>query len=209
MHYLLLDSPFNFKEQALLVIPTFLPDPRSPDFPEAVKNFIENLMKEQRRSTLVLFTSHALLKDMYESLRLTFEAEKVNLLAQGITGGRHTLINEFRQIPHSFLFGTDSFWEGVDLPGKALEILLITKLPFDVPTEPVIQAKAEMIQRMGGNPFMDFTIPEAVIRLRQGFGRLIRSTTDYGAVIILDNRIIKKNVWTNLFRFITSPKPNI
>lgn len=192
LQLLLLDSPFNFQEQALLVIPTFLPDPRSPEYPEAVKSFLETLMREQRRGTLVLFTSHALLKDMYESLHLTFEVEKVNLLAQGITGSRHALINEFKENPHSFLFGTDSFWEGIDVPGKALEILLITKLPFDVPTEPVIQAKAEMIQRMGGNPFMDFTIPEAVIRLRQGFGRLIRSTTDYGAVIILDNRVIKK-----------------
>ncbi|OGB60266.1 MAG: hypothetical protein A2Y94_02130 [Caldithrix sp. RBG_13_44_9] len=189
---LLLDSPFNFEEQALLAIPTFLPDPRSSDYRDAVKKFIEQLVKEQPRGTLVLFTSHALLKDMYESLRLTFEAEKIPLLAQGISGNRHSLINEFKQHPKSYLFGTDSFWEGIDVPGEALEILLITKLPFDVPTEPVIQAKAEMIQRMGGNPFMDFTIPEAVIRLRQGFGRLIRSTSDYGAVIILDNRVIKK-----------------
>jgi predicted DnaQ family exonuclease/DinG family helicase len=192
LQLLMLDSPFNFKEQALLAVPAFIPDPRSPDYREAIKNFIEQLVKEQPRGTLVLFTSHALLRDMYESLRMTFEAERITLLAQGISGNRHSLINEFKQHPNSYLFGTDSFWEGIDVPGKALEILLITKLPFDVPTEPVIQAKAEMIQRMGGNPFMDFTIPEAVIRLRQGFGRLIRSTSDFGAVIILDNRIIKK-----------------
>ncbi|MCK4894459.1 MAG: helicase, partial [Calditrichia bacterium] len=121
-----------------------------------------------------------------------FESEKIPLLAQGKSGGRHAIINEFKKNSPSFLFGTDSFWEGIDVPGQALELLLLTKIPFDVPTDPIIQAKAEMIEREGGNPFMDYTVPEAVIKFRQGFGRLIRSTSDTGAVIILDNRIIKK-----------------
>ena len=123
---------------------------------------------------------------------MEYESEKIDLLARGIDGSRNSLINQFRANPKSVLFGTDSFWEGVDVPGESLEMLLITKLPFDVPTEPIIQAKAEMIQNEGGNPFMEYTVPEAIIRFRQGFGRLIRSTTDYGAIITLDNRIITK-----------------
>ncbi len=189
---LLLDSPFNYEEQVLLAVPVYIPDPRSAEFNNAIKHFLEGLVREQRRGSLVLFTSYSMLNGMYEALRLTLESEKVPLLAQGINGSRHSIINQFKAIPHSMLFGTDSFWEGIDVPGKSLEILLITKLPFDVPSEPVIQAKAELIQKQGGNPFMEYSIPEAVIKLRQGFGRLIRSRSDYGAVIILDNRVVKK-----------------
>jgi Rad3-related DNA helicase len=187
-----LESPFDYKKQVQFIIPSFMPDPRSSGYREALKSFIEQLVREQPRGTLVLFTSYSLLNEMYESLKLLFDSEKIPLLAQGISGGRHSITNEFKQNPQSFLFGTDSFWEGIDVPGEALENLLITKLPFDVPTEPVIQAKAEQIELNGGNAFMDYTIPEAVIKLRQGFGRLIRSKSDIGTIIILDNRIIKK-----------------
>ncbi len=189
---LLLDSPFNYDEQVLLAVPSYLPDPRSVEFRDSVKEILTQLATEHPRGTLTLFTSYAMLNEMYTSLRLTYESENVSLLAQGISGNRHMLINEFKRNPRSVLFGTDSFWEGIDVPGEALEILLITKLPFDVPTEPIIEAKAEMVEREGGNPFMDFTLPEAVIRFRQGFGRLVRSKSDFGAVIILDNRVIKK-----------------
>ncbi|GAB4364899.1 MAG: helicase C-terminal domain-containing protein [Calditrichia bacterium] len=189
---LLLDTHFNYQEQVFLAIPAFFPDPRSVQFRDAVKNLLTRLSKEQRRGTLVLFTAYSLLNEVYESLRLTYESEKIPLLAQGKTGSRHLLINQFKEIPDSVLFGTDSFWEGIDVPGKALQILVITKLPFDVPSEPIVQAKAEMIKKAGGNPFMEYTIPEAVIKFRQGFGRLIRSKSDFGVVLVLDNRIIKK-----------------
>ena len=189
---LLLPSPFRYEEQVLLAIPAFFPDPRSPEFREYTRDFLRDLNRAQKRGTLVLFTSYALLNEIYNALKTDFEVEKTPLLAQGISGSRHLLITRFREIAHSVLLGTDSFWEGVDVPGEALEILLITKLPFDVPSDPVIQAKMELIRKKGGNPFMDFTVPEAVIRFRQGFGRLIRSNSDYGAVIILDNRVIKK-----------------
>jgi predicted DnaQ family exonuclease/DinG family helicase len=189
---LMLDSPFNYKRQVLVAIPSYFPDPRSPDYRTTIKQFLEQLVREQPRGTLVLFTSYSLLNDVFDSLRMRFESEKISLLAQGISGSRHAIINEFKQHPNSFLLGTDSFWEGIDVPGKALEMLLLTKLPFDVPTEPIVQAKAELIQKQGGNAFLDYTIPEAVIKFRQGFGRLIRSKLDYGAVIILDNRVIKK-----------------
>jgi len=189
---LLLDSPFNYHEQVLLSIPTFFPDPRQPEYQSSVKEFLEKLATTLPRGTLVLFTSYSMLNNIYRGVKLTFDAANVPLLGQGIDGSRHSIINRFKEIKTSFLFGTDSFWEGIDVPGEALEILLITRLPFDVPSDPVIQAKAELIRKQGGNPFMDFTIPEAVIRFRQGFGRLIRSKTDYGAIIILDTRVVKK-----------------
>lgn len=189
---LLLASPFNFDEQTFLAILSFIPDPRSAEYREAIKVILSQLALEHPRGTLVLFTSYAMLNEMYTSLRLNYESEKVNLLAQGISGNRHVIISEFKKNSRSVLFGTDSFWEGIDIPGDALEILLITKLPFDVPTEPIVQAKAEMIEKGGGNAFLDYTLPEAVIRFRQGFGRLVRSKSDYGAIIILDNRLTKK-----------------
>jgi len=187
-----LDSPFDYARQVLILIPSYFPDPRAANYRAALKEFLLQLQKEQRRGTLVLFTSYSMLNDVYQALSLSFESEQIPLLAQGISGSRHSIINEFKKNTHSFLLGTDSFWEGVDIPGNALEILLLTKIPFDVPSDPIIQAKAEMIEREGGNPFMDYTLPEAVIKFRQGFGRLIRSTSDTGVVIILDNRIIKK-----------------
>lgn len=189
---LLLDSPFHYEEQVLLLVPAYIPEPKEPEYLPQVKRFLQQLAKHLPRGTLVLFTSYAMLNDVYYAVRENFEAENLPLLGQGIDGSRHTIMSQFKMIERSVLFGTDSFWEGVDVPGKALEVLLITRLPFDVPSEPIIQAKAELIRKQGGNPFMDFSIPEAVIRLRQGFGRLIRSQSDYGAIILLDTRVIKK-----------------
>ena len=189
---LFLDSPFNYQEQVWLGVPDFILEPSHPEFLPAVKQFIARLVQELPRGTLVLFTSYAMLNNVYQAVRNVFEAERVPLLGQGIHGSRHALINLFKEVEQSFLFGTDSFWEGVDVPGKALEVLLITRLPFDVPSDPVIQAKTELIRQQGGNPFMEFTIPEAVIKFRQGFGRLIRNRQDFGAIIILDTRVVRK-----------------
>jgi Rad3-related DNA helicase len=115
--------------------------------------------------------------------------EKVLLLAQGKSGSRTGIINQFREDRNSILFGTDSFWEGVDVPGDALEMLIITKLPFDVPSEPLIAAKLEKIKQAGGNPFVEYSVPEAIIKFRQGFGRLIRHKNDIGVVLVCDNRL--------------------
>ena len=188
----LLDSPFNYMEQVLLLVPTFIADPRDPEYSVHIQDFIKKIIQHVPRGMLVLFTSYALLNNVYKAVRTSFQAQNILLLGQGIDGSRHSLINQFKAVKNSVLFGTDSFWEGVDVPGKALEILLITRLPFEVPSEPIVQAKAEMIRRQGGNPFLDYFIPEAVIRFRQGFGRLIRSKSDYGAIIILDTRVVKK-----------------
>ncbi len=188
----LLSSPFNYEEQVLLGVPTFLPDPSHPEYLARLRDVLAKLMLRHRRGTLVLFTSYSMLNNIYKTLRPTMQAEEISLLGQGIDGSRHVIINRFKQEEGSVLLGTDSFWEGVDVPGKALELVLITKLPFDVPSDPVIKARSELIERQGGNPFMDFAIPEAVIRFRQGFGRLIRSREDYGAILVLDNRVVNK-----------------
>ncbi len=189
---ILLDSPFNYPEQVMLGVPSFLPDPASPQYTSELKKLLEKMAVEMPRGTLVLFTAYSMLNNVYQGIRHTFDSEDVLLLGQGIDGGRHAIINRFKSQEGAFLLGTDSFWEGIDVPGKALEQVLITKLPFDVPSDPVIQARSELIKSQGGNPFSEFAIPEAVIRFRQGFGRLIRSRADYGAVLILDTRIVKK-----------------
>ncbi len=192
IHTLRLDSPFQYSEQVFLGVPSYFPDPNSPDFPAAVKTLLTALATRIGRGTLVLFTSYNTLNNVYDSLRDLFAAQRISLLGQGIDGSRHALINRFKSEKDAMLLGTDSFWEGVDVPGEALELVVITKLPFDVPSDPVIQAKSELIQNQGGNPFIEYSVPEAVIRFRQGFGRLIRSRSDYGAVLILDTRVIKK-----------------
>ncbi|MCK5119553.1 MAG: hypothetical protein KAQ78_08220, partial [Candidatus Latescibacteria bacterium] len=117
-------------------------------------------------------------------------AEGTLLLGQGLDGSRTHIIGQFKEDRTSVLFGTDSFWEGVDVPGEALELLVITKLPFAVPTEPLVAAQIEKLEQAGKNAFLHYSVPEAVIRFRQGFGRLIRHRTDVGAVIVLDNRVI-------------------
>ncbi len=192
LELLLLDSPFNYDEQVLLMVPNYFPEPRHPSFKSLLKDFLRKLVAAHPRGTLALFTSYALLNELYYDLKLDFQSHNVTLLGQRIDGSRHVLINRFKEEKNSILFGTDSFWEGIDVPGDALEILLITKLPFDVPSEPIIQAKIERIQKEGGNPFMEYTVPEAIIRFRQGFGRLIRSKDDFGAIIILDTRVVRK-----------------
>ncbi|NOX88529.1 MAG: DEAD/DEAH box helicase [Calditrichaeota bacterium] len=183
------DSPFDFEKQLLLAVTDFLPDPRSENFAEAVKQFIIRLHGQERRGLLVLLTNYNMLNQMYEALKPHFDAENIVILAQGKSGSRTNILNQFKENRESILLGTDSFWEGIDVPGDALELLFIPKLPFDVPTEPVIAARMEEIKRRGGNPFMEYSLPEAIIKFRQGFGRLIRNKNDFGSVIIGDNRV--------------------
>ncbi len=190
---LMLDSPFRYREQVLLGIASFLPPPTDKrHFPE-LKKLIRELSQRLRRGSLVLFTSYSTLNEVYRDVQNDMKLAQMPLLAQGLDGGRHAIISRFKREKPAFLFGTDSFWEGVDIPGDALELVAITKLPFDVPTDPVFQAKSEMIEARGGNSFYELSIPEAVIRFRQGFGRLIRSRQDFGAVLILDNRVSTKS----------------
>ncbi|KAA3617559.1 MAG: hypothetical protein D8M58_01640 [Calditrichaeota bacterium] len=182
-------SPFDFENQIFLGVTDFMPDPRNEDFTEQLINLIQDIHQSEKKGTMVLFTSYSMLNYVYNILKPHMDAERILLLAQGKSGSRTNIINQFKENKDSILLGTDSFWEGVDVPGDALQILIIPKLPFDVPTEPLIAARMEEIKEKGGNPFFDYSVPEAIIKFRQGFGRLIRSKSDYGAVICCDNRL--------------------
>jgi Rad3-related DNA helicase len=186
------DSPFDHIRQSALVVPTFLPSPNEGDFIDETGELLYEIACGARRGMLVLFTSRGHLYRAYYDLRDRFTREGITLLAQGVDGSRSLLLRRFKEEPKSVLFGTDSFWEGVDVPGAALEIVVISKLPFAVPSEPVIQAQMEEIEKTGGNPFMEYSVPSAAIKLRQGAGRLIRHRKDRGVIVLFDKRVHTK-----------------
>ncbi len=183
-------SPFDYKAQSAVIIPSFLHSPKEDDFIQDTNDVLFSLAHDVNRGMLVLFTSLSHLQQSYYELKDKFTHSGITLLAQGIDGSRNNILRRFQKETLSVLFGTDSFWEGVDVPGNALELVVIIRLPFAVPTDPVIQAQMEEVEKAGGDPFMDFSVPEAAIKLRQGAGRLIRHRKDIGVVIILDKRII-------------------
>ena len=168
-----------------------MPDPTAPGFRQALEERILRAVAIARGGAFILFTSYDLLNKVYSALAPDLARLGLVALKQGETG-RHALLARFRKEQNAVLFGTDSFWEGVDVKGEAPRLVIIARLPFQVPTEPVQQARAEQIQAMGGDPFREFSVPQAVIKFRQGFGRLIRSRDDRGAVLILDRRVTTK-----------------
>jgi ATP-dependent DNA helicase DinG len=194
---LLLPTPFHYRTQTLVAIPTdldaaHLRAPReAAGEGHALGDAIVRLLRITHGSAFVLFTSYGLLRKLAKELRTELEAAGMTLFVQG-TEHRDELLKRFRKASHAVLFGTDSFWAGVDVVGEALQSVIITKLPFRVPTEPIIEARTEYIDQHGGNSFLDYTVPLAVIKFRQGFGRLIRSKSDYGMVAILDRRVLEK-----------------
>ena len=184
----ILDSHFNYERQALLYTPLHLPDPRQPEFaPRAAEEVIQ-LLKASRGRAFVLFTSHHQMRELYERVR---RQVRYPALLQG-TAPRTALLNRFRSTPHAVLFATSSFWQGVDVQGQQLSAVIIDRLPFAVPTDPVVAARIRQINEDGGNAFTDYQVPEAVIALKQGFGRLIRSENDHGVLAILDHRMVRK-----------------
>jgi ATP-dependent DNA helicase DinG len=187
-----LSAPFDYEKQALVCIPNDIPDPREQRFAEQLPELILQSLKISRGRAFVLFTSYGLLNRLYKKLKFSIEALGYNVYKQG-QENRHRLLERFKEDTSSVLFATDSFWEGVDVHGQALESVIITKLPFKVPSEPVIEARVEAIERRGGNAFLEYTVPQAAIKFRQGFGRLIRRKTDRGSVLILDKRVIEKS----------------
>ncbi len=189
---LLLQSPFDYRNQAFAGVPSDMPEPTGREFTASAAGFILKSLEISGGRAFVLFTSYDLLKKIHHMLAPEVEALGLNLLRQG-DANRHQLLSEFRKTPGSVLFGTDSFWEGVDVQGDALELVIMTRLPFRVPTEPILEARSEHISASGRDPFMEFTVPQAVIKFKQGFGRLIRSRTDRGAVLILDSRVLSRN----------------
>ncbi|MBI2421261.1 MAG: DEAD/DEAH box helicase [Candidatus Hydrogenedentes bacterium] len=188
---LLLDTPFDFARQAQLYIQTDMPDPGSPQFQIATVETLRRVLPISRGNAFVLFTAFGALDHAYRELEAELRAQGLTPLKQGLAT-RTQLLDQFRNVPGSVLFATDSFWEGVDVAGSALQCVILPKLPFRVPSEPVMQARAEAIEASGGNAFMEYSVPQAVIKFRQGFGRLIRRKTDRGVVLVLDPRIVRK-----------------
>ena len=187
-----LASPFNYARQVFVAVPDEMPEPTSSDYRAALERHIMKAVTISRGGAFILFTSYDMLNRVYQALSPALTRQGLTPLKQGDTG-RHSLLTRFRAEGNAVLFGTDSFWEGVDVKGEALRLVIIARLPFQVPTEPVQQARAEKIKSDGGDPFRDFAVPQAVIKFRQGFGRLIRSRDDRGAVLILDRRVLNKS----------------
>ena len=188
---LILPSPFDYEEQLLLTIPDDIPEPGNVGYAEAISELIRDAVKASNGNALILFTSYTLLETVYRKIHEELEDEGILTLKQGAFP-RARLLDKFRIEDNSVLFATDSFWEGVDVPGDALKLVIITRLPFRVPTEPIIEARVEYMENQGLNSFMDYSVPVAVLKFKQGFGRLIRTRTDKGAVLVLDKRLISK-----------------
>ncbi|SIN83705.1 ATP-dependent DNA helicase DinG [Singulisphaera sp. GP187] len=189
-----LGSPFDFPNQVTIHLRRNLPDPseQSAEFERQAIQAIPHYLEKTQGKAFVLFTSYKMLDAAVRALTPWFAKRNITLIAQSEGMPRTKMVEAFKADVDSVIFGADSFWQGVDVPGEALSNVIIVRLPFSVPSHPLLEARLESIRRTGGNPFTDYQIPEAVIKLKQGFGRLIRSKTDRGIVVILDPRVLTK-----------------
>lgn len=188
-----LGSPFDYRKQLKVFVEADLPDPADPLFEESACEAIKKYLVQTSGRAFVLFTSYEMLSRFADRLRGFLESSRMPLFVHGSGMPRSQMLDEFRATPRSVLFGTDTFWMGVDVPGDALSNVIIVKLPFAVPSQPVLEARIEHIKSNGGNPFADLQLPEAVLKFKQGVGRLIRTRTDKGIVVILDSRICSRS----------------
>jgi len=185
---LLLDSPFDYTKQALVYIPQDIPEPNQKGYQPALEEALIALCTATGGRALVLFTANSALRQTYRAIQEPLEAQEIAVLGQGIDGSRRALLERFKEFPRTVLLGTTSFWEGVDVVGDALSVLVIAKLPFSVPTDPIFAARSERF----ADPFNEYGVPQSILRFKQGFGRLIRSKEDRGIVAVLDKRLLTK-----------------
>ena len=197
MHSLILTSPFDYRRNALIMVPRDLPLPNEAAYIAALGLFLDTMIARIGGRSLVLFTSYRAMKQTAAICRDSLQRRGVRLLMQG-EGQRQGLLNELKNNYNTALFATDSFWEGVDVKGRALECLVIVRLPFKVPSEPVLMARLEYIAACGGNPFYDYSLPQTALKLKQGVGRLIRSRDDRGIIIVCDRRLVEKSYGARL-----------
>jgi len=188
-----LGSPFDYQKQVTLYIEKDLPEPNSEDFVEAACEAIKKYILRTQGRAFVLFTSYQMLKNFAKQLADWLDENNIELLQQGAGLDRTSLLKRFKKDQRSVLFGTDSFWQGVDVAGEALSNVIIVRLPFAVPDTPLLAGRLDKIREEGGNPFLEYQLPLAIIKFKQGFGRLIRTKTDTGIVVILDSRVLSKS----------------